>query len=153
MGQGFLYHHLFLLCPHLYPLFLRDRRSYAGASELFSGCQVHLAPDMAFQLAGWLGPAKSTATTTLFLNRGDREALQSNTTIHGVDAIHQDWVSFERKWRWGHRALPLSRTLARWYREGWQRSFLHPREYRLRTAWLDSLRTNPASKALSGPRL
>lgn len=132
-------------------LFMRDQRSYAGASELFTSCRVHLAPDMAFQLAGWLGPVTSNATTTLLITRRDREALPS-TGMQGIDGINQDWVSLDRKWRWGHRALPFSRTLARWYREGWQRHFLHRDEYRLRTAWLDALRADPATAALTaGP--
>jgi pyruvyl transferase EpsO len=134
-------------------LFLRDQRSHAGASELFPNCRVHLAPDMAFQMAGCLGPITSTATTTtLLLARRDHEALPDSEWTHGVDGIHQDWVSFERKWRWGRRSIPLSRTLARWYREGWQRRFLTPGEYRLRMAWLDHLRANPATSALArGP--
>jgi pyruvyl transferase EpsO len=132
-------------------IFLRDQRSYAVASELFTNCKVHLAPDMAFQMAGCVDPIRSTAGTTLLLARCDREALRS-TAIPGVDGIHQDWVSFERKWRWGRRDIPLSRTLARWYREGWQRRFLSPQEYRLRTAWLDALRANPATSELAaGP--
>jgi pyruvyl transferase EpsO len=142
-------------------LFIRDRRSYAEATGLFTNCRVHLAMDMSFQLAGWLGPTKSTATTaplasdtrdtTLLLARRDHEALPS-AGMQGLDGIKQDWVSYERKWRWGHHALPLSRTLAGWYREGWQRRFLHQGEYRLRTAWLDDLRVNPDTSALvAGP--
>jgi pyruvyl transferase EpsO len=137
-------------------LFLRDQRSYAGASELFTNCRIHLAPDMAFQLAGCLGSAAPAAATTLLLARRDHEA-RSSTRMLGIDGVHrswvrQDWVSYERKWRWGRRTVPLSRTLARWYREGWQRRFLNPTEYRLRKAWLDDLRANPATSALAaGP--
>ena len=132
-------------------LFIRDQRSYAGACELFANCRVHLAPDMAFQMAGCLSPITSNAATTLLLARRDHEAVRSIDTP-GVDGVHQDWVSFERKWRWGRRSIPFSRTLARWYRDGWQRRFLNPGEYRQRTAWLHHLRANPATSALvAGP--
>ena len=132
-------------------LFLRDRGSFARASELFHKCRVHLSPDMALQLSGLEAQSASGGGTTLLLTRRDRESVRSAAN-RGMDGIEQDWVSLERKWRWGHAALPLSRTLARWYREGWQRHVLHPREFRRRTAWLNSLRANPDTAALAtGP--
>jgi len=132
-------------------LFIRDQHSHAGASKLFTNCQVHLAPDMAFQMAGYLSPIAPAAGPTLLLSRRDHEALRPSPML-GIDGIHQDWVSLERKWRWGHRAIPFSRTLACWYRESWQRRFLRSGEYRLRMAWLDQLRASPATSALvTGP--
>jgi exopolysaccharide biosynthesis predicted pyruvyltransferase EpsI len=133
-------------------LFMREQCSYARACELFTNCRVHLAPDMAFQLAGFFDSARPAAATTLLLSRRDHEALPGSERMAGIDHAHQDWVSFERKWRWGRHSIPLSRTLARWYREGWQRRFLAPGEYRLRAAWLDDLRADPATSALAaGP--
>jgi len=85
------------------------------------------------------------------LARRDREALHP-PVIQEIECIRHDWVSYERKWRWGDRRVPFSRLLAGWYREGWQRRVRHQDEYRLRMAWLNDLRANPATSALvDGP--
>ena len=127
-------------------IFARDRHSHSIASALFSACRVYLAPDMVFQLAGRLGASKhgiAAAATTLWLARGDREAAPGDFGTAASGFVRQDWVSYDRKWRWGNRRAPFSRTIARWYREIWQRGLSHPEERRERAEWLRVLPAVP----------
>ncbi len=134
-------------------LFARDRTSYERMGEQFSGCSVHLAPDMALQLSGWLSsvaPAGDPDPRTLLLARNDRECFASQATAL-PGALRQDWTPYQRKWRWGRACVPFSLAVARWHRRLWACGISHPSEFAARSAWFRGLTAHPAGALADAP--
>jgi pyruvyl transferase EpsO len=114
----------------------RDQRSFSLAQQLFPSCRLILAPDMAFALQGLLPVDRPERTSpALFLRRKDRESAGAAPSL-SPDAVSQDWISYERKWRWGDRRVPLSIPLVALWRDLWQRRIHQPQLYKRRIAWL-----------------
>ncbi len=130
-------------------LCLRDRRSLAIAQTHFSACQLLLAPDMAFQLAGHPGfePNPSPhAQGLLYLCRQDRE--QPETVALDLPQLTiADWPSFD--WRLGAANSVWRQCLAWGIRKGWQRGLAHPREWLARQHW--QRRSQPEFRSWAQP--
>ncbi len=125
-------------------IFIRDAVSYEIARRHFHRCNIILCPDIALQLdLGSLTRYRIHHDKPwLLLTRKDQERRQDLAQYIKVlppnQLQRQDWVSFERHWLFGSPRLPLSRTVAGFYREWVQRGIMMPRQAQNRRAWLNN---------------
>ncbi len=127
-------------------LVLRDQASFRLAQDHFAGCRLILSPDMAFVLP--VGdvvpesqglPPPASRRPWLVLRRRDKEGIPSSwerTLSPWRDRSDiTDWLPLERRWIWGDRRLPFSRSVAGGVREILQRRLLMPRVAIKRHRW------------------
>ncbi|MBD2464472.1 polysaccharide pyruvyl transferase family protein [Oscillatoria sp. FACHB-1407] len=135
-------------------LFTRDQFSYEFARQHFHNCQVFLAPDMVFQLAGMpdLSLNFSNSSSVLYHCRTDRELNRSCVPALDVpNLVVQDWASYG--WVLGMNQSPIKRAIAQMIRAVWQRGLTTLREWMSRQIWLSTHSHHDLFSSLYNPAM
>lgn len=123
-------------------IFVRDKYSYELGKDYFDNCKIILCPDMAFQLLGSPGFdfEVKKKDSVLYFKRTDAE-LNKNASLGlpiDFDYITEDWVSYQKTWRFGNSRNQLKMQFIKLYREIIQRGLLTPQEFLPRRQWIEN---------------